>query len=116
DQSAAFVTVTSKETGARLVTFEADVDVIAPDSPEWDAIEPTLVSKRLNLPDGDAAPARWRRECTLFRLRPTGRVAETPDEPSRSSHAAPPPPTVARTKVPRPLHLRGRPSRNRGGR
>lgn len=107
----AYVTVRSKDKWSRLVTFVADVAVIEPGSNEWDALVPTMLGKRLNLPDGDAAPLRWARECTMFRLTPTGDVVETPDERSTTSHAAAPPPTPARTRVPRPLHLRGRPSR-----
>jgi hypothetical protein len=112
----AFVTIRSKDKGARLVTLEAQVRVVDPDSDEWTAVEKALLAKRLNLPDGEAAPQRWVRECTLYRIEPTGEVSETPDEPSTGSHAAPPPATPARSRVPRPLHLRGRPSRNRGGR
>ena len=112
----AFVTVRSKDKRSRLVTLEVDVAVVAPDSEEWTSLTPALLAKRLNLPDGDAAPQRWARECTLYRMTPTGAVAETPDEPSVSAHAAAPPPTRARTRVPRPLHLRGRPRVNKGGR
>jgi len=112
----AFVTLRSKDKGSRLVTFEARVSVVSPEDEQWSAVEPALLAKRLNLPDGEAAPQRWRRECTLFRLEPTGEVAETPDDPSTSAHAAPPPPSPARTRVPRPLHFRGRPRHNKGGR
>jgi len=112
----AFVTLPSKDKRSRLVTFVAEVEVVAPGSDDWSTVEPLLRGKRLNLPDGEAAPQRWARECTLFRLRPTGDVVETPDEPSTASHAVEPPPTPARTRVPRPLHLRGRPARSRGWR
>jgi hypothetical protein len=112
----ALVTMRSKDKGSRLLTIETSVEVVAPDSEDWDAVEGVLASKRLNLPDGEAAPQRWRRECVVYRLRPTGEVVETPDDPSTSSHAAEPPPTPARTRVPRPLHLHGRPRRSRGWR
>src|SRR3954454_7542832 len=111
----ALVILRSKDKGPRLLTIEAAVDVVEPGSDEWSALAPLLVAQRLNLPDGEAAPERWRRECVGYRLRPTGEVAETPDEPSTSSHAAEPPATPARTRVPRPLHLRRRPRRSRGG-
>src|SRR5437763_1522538 len=100
----AYVTVRSKDKWSRLATFVADVTVVDPGGDEWEAVVPSLLGKRLNLPDGDAAPTRWARECTLFRLRPTGDFIETPDDVSSSSHAVPPPPTPARTRVPRPLH------------
>jgi hypothetical protein len=107
----AYVTVRSKDKGARLVTWVADVDVVVPDSEQWTAVIPNLLGKRLNLPDGEAAAQRWARECTLYRLTPTGDVTETPDQPSTHAHAVPRVPPPARTRVPRPLHLRGRPAR-----
>lgn len=107
----AYVTLRSKDKWSRLVTFVADVGVVEPGSQEWAALSPVLLGKRLNLPDGDAAPLRWAKECTLYRLRPTGDVVETPDEPTETAHTAAPPPTPARTRVPRPRHLHGRPSR-----
>src|SRR5947209_4480328 len=89
----AYVTVRSKDKGSRLVTWVADAGRLEPDSPEWQQVTPTLLAKRLNLPDGDEAPIRWARECTLWRLTPTGDVTESPDEPSTTSHAVAPPPT-----------------------
>jgi hypothetical protein len=106
----AFVTVRSKDTWSRLATFVVDASRVMPGDEEWSGVVPALLGKRLNLPDGDAAPERWARECTLWRLRPTGEVVETPDERSSTAHALAPPPTPARTRVPRPLHLRGRPA------
>jgi hypothetical protein len=112
----ALVTVRGKDTNGRLATFETTVVRVPAGGEEWDAVVPALYAKRLNLPDGEAAPQRWARECTLWQLRPTGAVVETVGEPSTASHAAEPIPTPARSRVPRPLHLRGRPARNRGGR
>ncbi|HET6910955.1 MAG TPA: hypothetical protein VFH54_16610 [Mycobacteriales bacterium] len=106
----AYVTVRSKDKGARLVTWVAAVQRILPGTPEWDSVVPALQGKRLNLPDGEAAPARWAQECTIWRLAPTGEVSESPDAPSTNSHAVEPPATPARSHVPKPLHLRGRPA------
>jgi hypothetical protein len=106
----AYVTVRSKDKGSRLVTWVADASRVEPDSQAWNDVAPALLAKRLNLPDGDEAPQRWARECTLWRLSPTGDVTESPDHPSTGSHVVEPPPTRARSHVPRPLHLRGRPS------
>jgi len=107
----AYVTVRSKDKGSRLVTWIADVRRIEPGTQEWESVEASLLAKRLNLPDGDEAPKRWARECVLWRLAPNGDVTESPDAPSTTSHAVEPPPSKARSKVPRPLHLRGRPAR-----
>ena len=114
--STGYVTLRSKDKGSRLATIEVAVEVLEPDSNGWDAVVGALLGKRLNLPDGDAAPQRWARECTLYKLTPTGTAVETPDDRSTDAHAAVPPETPARTRVPRPLHLFGRPARNRGGR
>jgi len=111
----AVVTLRSKDKRNRLITFEASVTVLAPGSEAWETVVPTLRAKRLNLPDVAQATERWARESTVWRLEPTGVVLETPDDPSVESHATPPPPSPARSRVPRPLHLRGRPSKNRGG-
>lgn len=109
------VTARAKGKNARVLSFETEVETLAPESEDWQTIAAALVPKRLNLPDGEAAPQRWARECTIWRLRPTGVILETAQDPSTSSHAASPPPSPGRSRVPRPLHLRGRPARNRGG-
>lgn len=111
----ALVTVRGKINSGRLATFETTIARVPVGSEEWDGVLPALQAKRLNLPDGEAAPTRWAAECTLWQLRPTGNVTETVDDPSTESHAAAPPPSPARSRVPRPLHLRGRPHKNRGG-
>ena len=112
----AHVTARAKGKNARVLSFETGVETVAPRSDDWQTHSAALVPKRLNLPDGDAAPERWARECTLWRLQPTGVIFETAQEPTTTSHAAAPPPSPARSRVPRPLHLRGRPAKNRGGR
>ncbi len=99
------VTVRSKDKQHRLVVWEAAVSEVLPGTDEWAAVTPTLLGKRLNLPDGEAAVDRWARECSLHRLTPTGTVIEDPDNPSSEAHAAPPAPTPATTKPARPFHL-----------
>jgi hypothetical protein len=111
----ATVTVRSKDKGNRLVVWEAEVHQVEPESEEWSAVLPLLQAHRLNLPDGEDAPARWARECTLSRLVPTGRLLETPAEPTTGSHAAPPPRTPAATRVPVPFTLHRRSRRRRRG-
>jgi hypothetical protein len=72
------VTVASKDKGSRLVTWVADVTVVTLDADDWGAAVAALQAKRLNSPDGDAAPRRWAAEGTVLRLTPTGDVLETP--------------------------------------
>jgi hypothetical protein len=99
------VTVPSKTSRGRLLTWRATVTRVPPGGEEWDQIIPELFLKRLNVPDGDKAPERWARECTLFRLDPTGELLESPDDMPDDSGAAPPPPTPATTSGPLPWVL-----------
>lgn len=73
------VSVASKDKGSLLAVWVADVAVVEAGTEEWDRVVPALRAKRLNSPDGDDAPARWARECTVLRLSPTGEVLETLD-------------------------------------
>ncbi len=107
------VTVASKDTGGRLVTWPAAVAAVAPGSADWAAVVPLLQAKRLNPPDGDEAPARWARESVLHRLAPAGELLESPDRLSTSSHAAEPADTPATTRVRVPFTLHRRPRRKR---
>jgi hypothetical protein len=79
------VTVRSKDKGGTIVTWRAAVEMVPPGSPAWDEVTPLLVGKRLNNRDGDAAPARWAKECRIARLVPTGELVE---EPGRLRHDA----------------------------
>jgi hypothetical protein len=102
------VTVRSKDKGGRLVTWTAHVTELTPGTEPWQSAVLELKGKRLNAPDGEAAPDRWSRECRVLRLEPTGATAALPD----TSLAAPPPPTPATTRgaMPQalPKLLRGR--------
>ena len=99
------VTVPSKTTRARLLTWQATVAAVPPGCDEWNTIIAELVTKRLNAPDGQQAPERWARECVLLRLTPTGTLLESPDSPPTHSGAAPPPPSPATTSGPLPFVL-----------
>lgn len=55
-----------------LVTWTAEVERVEPGTPAWDDAVPVLHAERLNAPDGEDQPARWARESTVLRLRPTG--------------------------------------------
>jgi hypothetical protein len=105
DLPTAAVTVRSTDNLARVVTWEALVWRIDPGSEDWDEVVPLLLAKRLNLPDGPAAAARWAAECTVIRLEPTGRLLEVGDTLPSDSGAAPPRRTPATTSVRVPLTL-----------
>ena len=112
DGVAVTVTVRSKDTGARLVTWSGTAHPVAPGTPEWEAVVPDLHALRLNPPDGEQQPARWARESTLTRIEPTGRLQESPARMPHRSHAAAPPSSPATTRGPLPFVL-GRRARRR---
>ncbi|MFE9248058.1 hypothetical protein [Streptomyces sp. NPDC007088] len=95
------VTVRGKDKGARVVGWVADIEELAPDSPEWEAAVAELKGKRLNAPDAETMPRRWARECRVLRLVPAGSVLPVPD----GSLAAEPLPTAATTRQAAPEGL-----------
>jgi hypothetical protein len=67
------VTVPSKDTGGRLVSWAARVSRVEPGSAEWSAIIGALLAGRLNEPagPGTASPAgRWAQTGNVYRLTP----------------------------------------------
>jgi len=106
------VTVRSKDTGGRLVTFVAVAQEVRPGDPAWDTVVADLHAKRLNPPDGEDQPRRWARESRVLRLQPTGQVLERPGHLSHRSHAAEPPGSPATTRGPLPFVI-GRRARRR---
>jgi hypothetical protein len=54
------------------LSWPADVDVVEPGTPLWQAVTPALANRRLNAPDGIDAPARWAQESTVYVLTPAG--------------------------------------------
>ncbi|POX45168.1 hypothetical protein [Streptomyces sp. Ru72] len=101
DGGDAVVTVRSKDKGGRIVTWPARVVELAPGSPEWEGAVAELKGKRLNAPDGEEMPERWRRECRVLRLEPQGTTVPLPSD----SQAARPVPTSATTRRPIPAAL-----------
>jgi len=105
DLPTAAVTVRSKDNLNRVVTWEALVWRIDPGTEEWDEVVPLLLAKRLNLPDGEGAAARWAARCTVIRLEPTGRLLEAGSTLPADSGALPPRRTRATTSVRVPFTL-----------
>ncbi|MGW0187252.1 hypothetical protein ACWDV7_16020 [Streptomyces sp. NPDC003362] len=101
DGAAAEVTVRSKDKGGRVVAWTATVVELAPDSEAWEAAVAELKGKRLNAPDGEAMTERWRRECRVLRLEPTGTLLPLPE----GSLAEAPLPSAATTRRPIPAAL-----------
>jgi hypothetical protein len=102
------VTIHSKDTRERLLTWTAHVSLVEPGTEEWDAVTPLLVAGRLNLVDPAGAVDRWAQDGLVVRLSPTGDYPESPDEMGPDSESTPPVETPATTKgrLPRIVHRR----------
>lgn len=107
DLAQTVVTVPSKDNRSRLVSWLADCQRLAPGSDAWNAVLPVLTAGRLNLPDGEAAPDRWARECAIVKLVPTGEIIDEPGREPTGSGAAPPPATPATTVGQQPRMVGG---------
>jgi hypothetical protein len=107
------VTVRSKDTGGRLVTWVGRASRVQPDDDAWDAVVSQLHAKRLNSPDGEAQPGRWARESVVTRIEPTGELLESPGHLSAGSHAAEPAESSATTRGALPFTLGRAPRRRR---
>lgn len=84
------VTVPSKESRARVVTWHAEASPLRPGDPDWQPVVTALAAGRLNAPDSPTLIERWRGTATIVRLRPTGEVIESPGQQPDGSRAAAP--------------------------
>jgi hypothetical protein len=112
DDRRIIVTLRSKDTWGRLVTWVGHAETIAPDDPAWQSAATELHAKRLNSPDGEAQPDRWRRESVITRIVPTGELLESPAHMPSGSQRAEPPGSPATTRGRLPFTI-GRPARRR---
>jgi hypothetical protein len=101
------VTVPSKDTRARIVTWVGSASVVSPQSDSWVPATSALAASRLNAEGGASMIERWSRECTVVRIVPTGEAVETAEEPSEVSLAEPPRDTPATTLGRQPAMLGG---------
>ncbi len=65
----AHLLVRSKDKGSLLGAVEAAVREVS-SAEVWEKVGPILLGRRLNLPDGEQALDRWKKECRLFELVP----------------------------------------------
>ena len=102
------VTMRSKESGGRLLTWVGDASVIRPDDELWAPVTKALVSARLNLDDLGTATARWAEHSVVTRIVPTGEFLEEPGSLSSDAHRAVPATTPATTRgaLPKVFHRR----------
>lgn len=104
DGASVEVILRSKENRARQASVTAIVEGLEPGSLAWESAASALHPKRLNPPDGEAQPARWAKESSLWLLRPTAEVPEQPGAMSDGSHRAEPVTTDATTSTRKPFH------------
>jgi hypothetical protein len=87
------VIMASKDKGGRLVSWEAAVTEVKPDTEEWDAVVPVLAKERLN---GDQEQAeRWAHDSYVMRLAPTGEVSREHPADYAAVRPVPTPATTA---------------------
>ena len=80
DAGTAEVTMRSKDTGARLVTWTGTVEVVDPADASWEPCAAALLAVRLNLPEPAAAKESWRRDGVVLRVTPRGGPAAATGE------------------------------------
>lgn len=112
DGGTAELVLRSRDNFSRMMRVSASVAELEPTSEAWEAAVAALHPKRLNPPDGEEQPNRWRRESHIWLLRPTGQVAEAPPDLSDDSHREVPRPTTATTRGRMPFHA-GRATKKR---
>ena len=64
------VTLRSRDTGGRLVTWQATVHVVESGTEEWEGHAAALLGVRLNLPDPAETRRAWAARGTIVRLGP----------------------------------------------
>jgi hypothetical protein len=66
----------SKDLQSLLTKVDASARVVPASDPLFGRVVTVLLPRRLNLPDGEQAADRWRKECTLVELTPSAIPAE----------------------------------------
>ena len=102
------VVVPSKQTGARLVTFAARVEIVVADTPQWQQAATALAAVRLNGVGPAGQLAAWQARCQVIRLVPWTVLAAGPGGAAAPSGAASPAVSTETTLTRRPWHLGGR--------
>ncbi len=102
------VVARSKDTGARLVTFQAFAERLVARTEAWEAAADALSAKRLNAVDQAGQRDRWASGALLIRLTPLRMISSGLGDDSTGDDAAEPAGSRARTVGVQPFHLRGR--------
>ena len=103
------VVVPSKDTGARLVTFVAQAELLPARSPEWEAAADALSAARLNTRDPARQRDRWASGTLITRLTPVYLASSGAGNDLMGSGAQHPAESGATSLGEhQPWHLRGR--------
>lgn len=95
----------SKETGAQVVAFHAQVDALTSRTPEWEAAAHALSAARLNARDLGEQGERWATGAVVSLLRPVAVTAAARGDDDTPSGAAPPAGNENTTLTRKPFHL-----------
>jgi len=98
----------SKDSGAQVIGFLAQVDTLTSRSPEWDAAAQALSAARLNAIDLPQQRERWAGGALISLLRPVAVTVAARGDDNTPSGSAPPPGGPGTTLKRRPFHLGGR--------
>ena len=89
DDDKVLLLLRSKTNRQLVATVEATVEVLTPESSEWEDVTAALKSGRLNLLDPDHAIERWARESRVLRLVPHEPVILASDLPTDRRQTSP---------------------------
>jgi hypothetical protein len=98
----------SKDTGAAVIGFRAQVDTLTSHTPEWEAAATALAAARLNATDLDQQRQRWASGGVISLLRPVAVTVAARGDDDTPSGSAPPPDNPGTTEGRRPFHFGGR--------
>ena len=70
EQDTVEISTRSKDQQSLVARVPAKVAVVPLDDERWERLGKVALTARLNLPDGDAALDRWKRDCALVELTP----------------------------------------------
>jgi hypothetical protein len=102
------VVARSKDSGAQVIGFLAQVDTLTVRTPEWDAAAQALSAARLNAVDLPQQRERWATGALISLLRPVAVTVAARGDDATPAGSAPPPGGPGTTLNRRPFHLGGR--------
>jgi hypothetical protein len=98
----------SKDTGAAVIGFLAQVDALTSRTPEWEAAASALSTARLNATHLDQQRERWASGAVICLLRPVAVTVAARGDDDTPAGSAPPPENPGLTLKRRPFHFGGR--------